>query len=361
MNPSFEQLYQQLSEKHRPQLEEIRKSIIPKLWLAWAICTSATFLVLLVVFSIGRFAVFLDGGDEFADLNRMIIVSAIMAILFSPLMVYVLKGSVKRPYVLYFRENVARSFVTLIDPSLTYLPQPADDWEYRPFAQNADNWFSWILDRYNAAGFSGWVDKDKGIVQATMPCDTSSSPGLSNLIIGEIEGRPFRLCCMSLTFKGMFVYMEVSKSLNGYIKVARKPRGLASLTREQLFVPKAERKKMDSAAFEKDFFVGSNDQITAMLYLTADIMELLINFKNELIDVQTRFSRNLLPQNPNDINLDFLWQGNKVLMRIGNKKMFKPTLRDPMCKDSLACCLSSLRFATRLNHAITKSIKETAI
>ena len=118
---------------------------------------------------------------------------------------------------------------------------------------------------------------------------------------------------------------------------------------------------MDDAIFEKNFLVGSNDQITAMQYLTADVMELLLNFKDELVDIQTRFSRNFFPQNPNAISLDFFWQDNDVLMRIGNKKMFKPTMRDPMCKDSLACCLSSLKFATRLNQVITKSIKETAI
>ena len=366
---SFEQLYQQLYEEHRPQFKEMRKSIVRKLWVAGVWCVPFLFLLFLGVFLLVR--ALEGGGDGAHGLYTVIVGAAAMTIIISPLILYAAKGSLRRPYVLYFRENVARSFVALADSSLTYLPQPTDDWEYWVYTQTPDDYFSSILHEYNIAGFDGWVDKDKSKAQLMIPANTADgSPGLSNFITGEIKGRPFRLCCMSLQggnhnntigFKGLFVYMEVSKSLNGYIKVARRLGGFANLSRSQLFIPKAERKKMDSAAFEKDFIVGSDEQITAMKYLTADIMELLITYKNELIDIQTRFNRNLIPQNPNDISLDFLWQDTKVLIRIANKKMFVPTMRDPMCKDSLASCLSSLSFATRLNHIISKSIEETAI
>ena len=328
---SFLRMYHQLSGEHGPQLEAIRQQIARKLWLAGLACAAIAILILLSPLRVFIFHII-----------------ALMLPAFFGYMYHL-----KRPYVLYFRENVAKSFVAMVDPNLSYSPEPAG------------NWHNWLLNQYHIACFDG--SSRGGYAREMIPVDTRGSPGLSNFITGEIEGRPFQLCCMSLTgagndktkFKGLFVSMLASKNLKGFIKVQRKIRGINMFG--STFIPGAEIQKMDNAAFEKDFFVGSNDQITAMQYLTADVMELLLNFKNELIDIQTRFNRNLFPQNPNLISLDLFWQGYEVLMRIGNKKMFKPTMRDPMCKDSLACCLSSLTFATRLNHVITKSINETAI
>ena len=326
MDVSFEQMYQQVSEKYRPQLEEMGKSIGRKLWIARAL---SIVVIVLIIWLLGGLALY--------------IVLVPIAAFFS------YKQTLKRPYVLFFRENVARSFVALVDSSLLYSPEPS-----------ASEWGR-ILEKYHTAQFEGI-----GMVPVN---GVRGSPGLSNAITGEIEGHPFQLCCMSLQgsggkndkrkFKGLFVSMKVSKPLNGFIKTERKTNLL--LGSGIRFIPRGERKKMDSAAFMKDFFVGSNDQVTAMRYLTADVMELMINFKNELMDIQRRFNRDILPQNPHAISLDFFWHGNEVLMRIGNKKMFKPTLRNPMCKDSLACCLATLTFATKLNHVITKSIKETSI
>ncbi|MCL2354602.1 MAG: DUF3137 domain-containing protein, partial [Oscillospiraceae bacterium] len=118
---------------------------------------------------------------------------------------------------------------------------------------------------------------------------------------------------------------------------------------------------MDNVEFEKNFFVGSNEQITAMQYLTADIMDLLLNFQKLQIEIFQKIPRRSMWDHPNRMNMDLLWEGNSVLMRIGNRKMFKPTLRDPMCKESLKLCLSALDFALKFNAMISKSIKDTEI
>ena len=421
MDVSFEQIYQQLSEKHKPQLKAMRNSILRKLLLAGGISAAAVVLLILVSWELA--------------LGLLPTMLAFGFILF-----FFLKERLKHPYVLYFRENVAKEFVEMVDKNLSYAPEPP---EMQVFSRQMEEIYNtqarklwrvgrifaaviillsaaaavtasvaiktwlivlaitfilvlgfhaetikrrqlkafglsyppifpdtWILDHYHTAGFDG-KEPFLNTIRLMVPYGTRGSPGLSNLITGKIERRPFELCCMSLKgdsakFKGLFVSINVSKKLKGFIKVERKVRRRRSLGAP--FIPKAERRKMDSPAFEKDFRVGSNDQVTAMQYLTADVMELLLNFKNELIEIQTRFNRNLLPRTPiglffakRRIRLDFFWEGDEVLMRLGNKKMFKPTMRDPMCKESLACCYSSLTFATRLNHVITKSIKETSI
>ena len=328
MNLTFDQMYQELSKKHRPHLEAIRNSIKRKLWVAGAFFF---FMALLGLWFFQNFGMHI--------------------LVFISMLFLLCMHFLKRPYVRYFRENVAKSFVALVDESLSYSPEPPNS--------------RLILSDYHIPGFDG-----SGFLgtRAMRPVSTVGSPGLSNYITGRLDNKPFYLCCMSLDatgnkdktkFKGLFVSMKAAKPLNGFIKAQRKIFQLNILGSG--FIPKSEAKKMDSPAFERDFSVGSNDQITAMKYLTADVMELLINFKNELIDVQTRFDRSLIPQNPNHINLDFFWRGDEIYMRIGNKKMFKPTLRDPMCKDSLACCFSSLSFATKFNQIIAKSIEETAI
>lgn len=343
MNLPFEQMYQLLSAKHGVQLEAIRKSIVHKLQIAWILYAIVILPVLVLSFRIlyGLPLIF-----------RIFIVPAPIALILYTF-IHNYNINLQRPYISYFRENVAGSFVELVNSNLSYSPEPTG------------NWPDLIMRQYHLAKFESYhpfSDSDRPM----RPLDTTGSPGLSNFITGEIEGRPFQLCCMSLKgfgndtshFKGLFVSMKVSKPLYGFIKVERKIRGMEW---NEKFIPKEKRRKMDNAAFEKDFFVGSNDQITAMQYLTADVMELILNFKNELIDIQTRFNRDISPQNPNLISLDFYWCGVDVLLRIGDKKMFKPTIRNPMCKDSLACCLSSLEFITRFNHVITKSIKETSI
>ena len=338
VDPSFEQIYQQLSDKHRPQLDAMRKSIILKLLLMVGICAAVVIL---------PFVLF-----DNADIG--IAISAVGG----PFMLigfFLLKDRLKRPYVDYFRENMAKSFVALVDSKLSYSPEPSDkQWEQ-------------IVNQYHIAAFEGSVFGSQMLME---PTDTIGAPGLSNYVTGRIEGRPFQMCCMFMTsnlrndplkFKGLFINMKVSRNLQGFIKIERKVGRGAIKTFRPRYIPKRERKKLDSPAFERDFRVGSDDQVTAMRYLTADVMELLIDYKNELLYTQTRFNRNLRPQNTDRISLDFFWQGNEVMMRVGNKKMFRPTLRDPMCKDSLACCYSSLAFAARLNHVITKSIKDTSI
>ena len=335
VSESFEQIYQRLSEKHRPQLDAMRKPIVRKLLLAGGIFAAAAILLIVLAPQLA------------AGLLSAILALGIVAFCFW-------LDRLKRPYVLYFRETVAKDFVALVDSKLSYSSEPSDrQWER-------------IMDQYHIPQFEGSIF-DSPMAQM-VPVESRGSPGLSNFIRGTIEGRPFELCCMYLgshtdklsSFKGLFVSIRVSKRLQGHIKVERKVRRGMKAFRPR-FTPNRELRKMDSPAFERDFRVASNDQVTAMRYLTADVMELLLNHKNELLYLQTRFNRNILPRNPNRIKVDFFWQGNEVLMRIGSKKMFKPTLRDPMCKDSLACCLATLTFATKLNHVITKSIKETAI
>ena len=373
MNLEIEQVYQELSEKHRPQLESMRKPIAIKLTLAGLVAIAA------MVFSLS----FLFNEEDSFSLNSVVIIQIILFCA-TPIAFFWYASFVKRPYVSYFRENVAKSFVEKINPDLTYDPAPS--------GLNKGN----ILSLYHVAKFDGGVVDDDGplfaknynyVARPMRPVDTMGfsglgltsllsdfsslgSPGLSNLITGDIERRPFQMCCMNLAsserddktkFKGLFVNMQVSKHLEGFIKIERKRMRVSISGNKGEFIPSNECQKMDSPAFEKDFLVGSNDQITAMRYLTADVMELLLDFKGELIDTQLRFNRDLLPQNPRNLSLDLFWQGDQVYMRIGNKKMFKPTLRNPMCKDSLACCLASLSFAMKFNHVITKSIQETAI
>jgi len=93
------------------------------------------------------------------------------------------KHFLKRPYVLYFRENVAKSFIELVDSSLSYSPEP-------PI-----NMRSWILSQYHNGKFDGEIF---GVARQMRPMESMGSPGLSNFITGEIEGHPFQLCCMSL-------------------------------------------------------------------------------------------------------------------------------------------------------------------
>ena len=336
MDSSFEQLYQQLSEKHRPRLEAMGKSITFKLWIAGGLCTVLALWVLWRLPFIRGYTILI------------IIIGLICGV------VYACKYFLERQYVLYFRENVAKSFVALVDPSLSYSPEPPS------------NLHSQILDQYHTALFDG--RSLLGVARMMIPTNTRisrtgnkmGSHGLSNFITGEIEGCPSQLCCMSLQglghegkFTGLFVRMKVSKNLDGFIKVQRKIQGQQFVFEDTRFIPGTELQKMDSVLFNKDFFVGSNDQITAMQYLTANVMELFLNFKDELINIQKTSA--------DSTNLDFFWQGDDVLMRIGNKKMFMPTMHDPMCKDSLACCVATLNFVTKFNNVITKSIKETAI
>ena len=249
MDLSFEQMYQQLSEKHRPQLEAIRKSIVRKLWIAGFGCTVVTALLLFVLpetvlMLIGIFLLIglLCSAFYFSFKGLLLvirqpptlkmwaswilcIVLAALILGFMPIILVVLLVSaplfcymiyLKRPYVLYFRENVAKNFVALADPSLSYSPEPTGNWHNR------------ILNQYHTAGFEG------SVLHEMVPVNTAGSPGLSNFITGQIEDRhlrrPFWLCCMSLSgehdktakFKGLCISMKVSKRLKGFIKVQRR-------------------------------------------------------------------------------------------------------------------------------------------
>ncbi|MCL2213210.1 MAG: DUF3137 domain-containing protein [Oscillospiraceae bacterium] len=326
---SFEEIYKELSRIHRSKLIKLRNKTIFKLIVAFVIVVALSFA-----------SIHFLKDELFTLMIQFFLIGCFVVMIIAS----------KQPYVEYFRKNVAVAFIALVNESLSYSIVPQD--------KDA------VLEMYRTPLFDG------GLRGATMNAiDTfGGSPGMSNHIVGQIEGRAFELCCLYMysahqktTFKGMFVKMQVSKSLQGYVKISRKIKGLTRFDEWQHFISEKERTKVDVSEFDKDFYVGSNDPITPFRYLTHDVMELILNYKNELIDVQTRFNRNLLPQNPKRISLDIYWRGDEVFMRLGNKKMFEPTLRNPMCKDSLACCVSTLAFANEFNRIITKTIESTSV
>lgn len=290
-NEIYEKIYRQsgerLEEARKKRLSQVRNSIL----IVLAFC-----IVVMVIFK-----------------NVFILVST-LPILIIIVVMFSLKGN---EYSNIFKKEVISVLVKEYSETLNYLPEKGlDNYIY-------DKGMFEGYDRYRSEDLiTGILDGHKIDMAEVHTIDEST----------DSEGNT----STTTVFHGIFAEVQLDKEIPTIIRIRRN--GL-SLFRNK------EKIEMDSGEFEKIFNVYAEDKIIAMQLLTADVMQMFIDFKNE-----------------NRLTPELTIYKNYLYIRFETGDVFEAKLRSKaMDYETLKKHYDMLHFILRLVEEMMKNIKEIEI
>ena len=292
---SFNEIYEKVYKESNTTLEQARNK--------------ATNGMLLIIFII------LMVGTIFSVITKSFLL-IFMALLIIAL--YIAFSRNRRNYTKLFKEKVIRTFVKEYSSTLEYLPSKGiGKLSYiKGEFERPDRFFSEDL-------ITGTLEDGNRISMSE--------------VISEIESRDSDGNVEYLTiFYGLFAEIKLNKTVLANIKIRKN-----SFT---LIKPK-DKIEMDSSEFEKVFNVYGTNPIITMQLLTADVMQMLMDFKE-----QNRFTPEIT------IN------ENNMYIRFNTGEVFEANmLKKALDYDTLLKYYNIINFTLELTEKILKNIKETEI
>ncbi len=289
---SFNEIYEKVYKESNTTLEQARNK--------------ATNGMLLIIFII------LMVGTIFSVITKSFLL-IFMALLIIAL--YIAFSRNRRNYTKLFKEKVIRTFVKEYSSTLEYLPSKGiGKLSYiKGEFERPDRFFSEDL-------ITGTLEDGNRISMSE--------------VISEIESRDSDGNVEYLTiFYGLFAEIKLNKTVLANIKIRKN-----SFT---LIKPK-DKIEMDSSEFEKVFNVYGTNPIITMQLLTADVMQMLIDFKE-----QNRFTPEIT------IN------ENNMYIRFNTGEVFEANmLKKALDYDTLLKYYNIINFTLELTEKILKNIKE---
>ncbi len=217
-----------------------------------------------------------------------------------------------------YKERIIKKFISLYDSNLTYYTKIKDP--------------EFLKGKY---------------IQAQMDNREFTYFSVDDYVIGRADGLSIEFfnayICSKDTdlFSGVFATITLNKKFNKKIRIINK--GIAGsyyLNNEGL-----KSVKMDSQKFDDLFDVYAEDEISGMMILTHDIMELIENFYNI-----------------NSTKLDISIIDNKIYIRLFTGNIFEPLIyRNSMDKTYLSIYYNVLDVIFNLSKLILKEIVDEDI
>ena len=238
----FNDAFEQILNKHSKNLDDLKGDLPIIEVLTWI------FLVLFPFsFGIGSLIMNIPGNNIYIEIFGLVI---IILLLCTPTILITLQRNKKKKYVQYFKENCMKDFFEILN--INYSTLVSDE-----IANN-------VMAIYNEAKCN------------TRPAYTVS---IDDIILKNIENKEISFCDAKISadfksndgslFAGLFSYIRLENNINSRVKIA---------TNEVYEYDTIKRVNLDSTEFEKIFDVYSEDSILAVRILTADIMELMVEF-----------------------------------------------------------------------------------
>ena len=138
-------------------------------------------------------------------------------------------------------------------------------------------------------------------------------------------------------FSGLFAKIEIEKVIPKTIKIRKD-------SIKEIF-KKEEKMNMDSSEFEKYFTVYAEDEIVAMQVLTAELMQMFIDFRRDC---------KLTPE--------VTFKNNNIYIRFGTGKLFDEIIhKKALDFDTLLRYYKIMNFVLRLSEKISKNLNELDI
>ena len=223
-----------------------------------------------------------------------------------------------RQYNSEFKNNVIKKFVKSYCDTLTYSPERGISSQIYREAEFEH------YDRYSSEDYiSGILEDGYAIEMAEVHTEDEST---------DKDGHT----TYTTIFYGLFARVSFDKAVFGTIKIRK--------NKLKLFGNK-DRIEMDSGEFEKIYDVYADDKIIAMQLLTADIMQMFIDFKNKY-----------------KISPELTIRQNKLYIRFATGNVFEANvLKRALDYDTLKKYYDTINFTLRITEKMLKNIKETEL
>ena len=159
------------------------------------------------------------------------------------------------------------------------------------------------------------------------------------VIMAEVDAKRETCNGESRGFHGLFAKVEFNKIINTSISIER------GISLEANNFKSKAKIEMDSSEFEKYFDVYTGNKIITMQILTADTMELLVDF--------TKKSK---------IRPEIIIKNNALYIRFGTSEIFEPQMfKDFLDYDTLKKYYDTIKFTFDISKKLIKNIEETEI
>lgn len=136
-------------------------------------------------------------------------------------------------------------------------------------------------------------------------------------------------------FHGLFAQIQLNKTVETNLKIRRN--GISLFNKEKI--------EMDSVEFEKKYNVFATDKIIAMQLLTADVMQMLLDFKEK-----------------NKILPEITLKQNYLYIRFSTGDVFEANIiKKPLDYNTLKRYYDIINFTLKLTESFIKNIKETEL
>lgn len=295
---SFGKIYQEVYKNAGIELEEAKKSINMKRAILGVIIAVIIISFLLRIPFLPMIAIFVD------------------------LILYFMFRSSFMQYRLIFKDKVIRQFVKAYSDKLEYYPN-----EGIPFRI------------YNKAGFDGHYDRfrSEDLIKGTIldNCEIAMSEVWTEREEETVDQDGHHRREYVTIFRGLFACIDLKSFLTFSFRITR------NVFLSNMFKGK-QKLEMDSGEFEKIFDVKTDDKINTLRILTSDIMQMLIDFKNE-----------------NKITPEIVFQDNKLYIRFAVGNVFEPNkIKGDMDFDKLKENYDMINFIFKLTEEFSKNIVE---
>lgn len=293
---NFNNIYEAVYKKYAEPMEEKRKA-----------ARNGLVLVTLMSLALGIILTIITGHGLF------LIIAIVVMVL------YIAMSKNNKEYKAFFKNNIIKTFIKEYSETLEYIPEQG----ITPSTYKEGE-FETYYDRYTTEDLiQGVLDDQYTITMAEIHTEREDR---------DEDGHT----SYTTIFHGLFAKVEFTKMVNANIKIRRNV---------LLSKVKKDKLEMDSAEFEKKFDVYSTDKIMAMQLLTADIMQILLDFREN-----------------NKVTPEMTLKENKLYIRFATGNMFEPNLmKSSLEYDKLKKYYDTINFTLNITKQFLKNVQETEL
>ena len=306
----FNDIYDRLYQSYIFELEQSRKKVRLRTIIA---------NILLSIFLLAYIVAEFRGGLFSAEVDSAISIAGFISLPIY-LIVLVKNYKYKQNYEKIYKNNVLKEFIKIINEKIIYKPEDilnAYSLQKEYVEATFDNK---DFNRFSADDYlEGYLDETTFIKMVDIDVKKVTGSG-KNRNVEEI-------------FVGLFATTICDKNIKSYVRITRDKKD---------FWGGQDRIQMDSQEFEEIFNVYAEDRILATRLLTADIMQILIEFYNKY-----------------KLIFEIVIKKDKIYLRFNTGPVFEPKIfGSSMDKELLYVYYCILEFILQLTKQVNKTVNE---
>lgn len=306
---SFDEIYNKLATEKATTIAELEK--LRKRQALFSIC--------LIMEAIALFTLGFGMSLGFFEKSTKNIAATFF--LFSVTAISILLIASDKKYFKKFKKEIIEPFIKEVDSNLSFHP----DGEI-----SESTYIRGEFERYNEYHAEDLIE---GIL------DGKYSVAMANVKTESVQTDDEGHTSRATIFHGIFGEITCSKPIPGFIKIHSDKGFQGALLKQE------NKIEMDSSEFEKVFDVYGTNPIMVMQILTADIMEMLVEFKKKS---KTKYEITI--------------KGGAIYIRFHVGEAFEPNeLKKTLDYNHLKKYYDMIEFIFSVTRAINKAIEETEI